>query len=56
MKGRSDIAKKILNKAIELNPKYSRPYSNLAGIFVGEGDLKKAEFFEKEFRNKPKRY
>ena len=31
-KGRSDTAKNILNKAIELNPKYLRPYSILAGL------------------------
>ncbi len=45
IKGKSDIAKKILNKVIELNPKYLKPYSNLAGILVREGNLKKAEFF-----------
>ena len=45
IKGKSDIAKKILNKVIELNPNYSKPYSNLAGIFVGEGNFEKAEFF-----------
>ena len=55
-KGRNDIAKNILNKAIELNPKYLRPYSILAGLLVGEGNFKKAEFFKKEFRNKSKRY
>lgn len=45
IKGKSDIAKKILKKVIELNPKYLKPYSNLAGIFVGEGNFEKAEFF-----------
>ena len=45
IKGKSDIAKKILNKVIELNPNYLKPYSNLAGIFVGEGNFEKAEFF-----------
>ena len=44
-KGRSNTAKNILNKAIELNPKYLRSYSIMAGILVGEGNLKKAEFF-----------
>ena len=47
-KGRSDLAKKILNKVIELNPNYFRPYSSLAGIHVGEGDFKKAEFYLKK--------
>ena len=41
-KGRSETAKNILNKAIELNPKYLRPYSILAGLWVGEGNFKKA--------------
>ena len=54
-KGKSDIAKNILNETIELNPKYLRPYSILAGLLVGEGNFKKADFF-KEFRNKSKRY
>ncbi len=45
IKGKSDIAKKILNKVIELNRNYLKPYSNLAGIFVGEGNFEKAEFF-----------
>ena len=45
IKGKRDIAKKILNKVIELNPKYLKPYSNIAGIFVGEGNFEKAEFF-----------
>ena len=45
IKGKSDIAKKILNKVIELNPNYLKPYSNLAGIFVGEGNFEKAESF-----------
>ncbi len=45
IKGRNDIAKKILHKAIELNANYLKPYSNLASIFVGEGNLHKAEFF-----------
>ena len=48
LKGRSDVAKNILNKVIELNPNYLRPYSILAGIMVGEGNLKKAEFFLKK--------
>ncbi len=45
VKGKIDIAKKILNKVIELNPNYLKPYTNIAGIFVGEGDFEKAEFF-----------
>ena len=45
IKGKSDFAKKVLNKVIELNPKYLRPYSSMAGIFVGEGNFEKAEFF-----------
>ena len=44
-KGKSNNAKKILNKAIELNPKYLRSYSILAGILVGEVILKKRQFF-----------
>ena len=31
-KGRSDIAKKILKKTIEINPNYLKPYSNLTII------------------------
>ena len=45
LKGRNDIAKKVLHRAIELNSKYLRPYANMASIFVAEGDFKKAEFF-----------
>ncbi len=45
IKGKSDVAKKILNKVIELNPKYLKPHTNIAGIFVGEGNFEKAEFF-----------
>ena len=44
-KGRNNLAKKILNKAIELNPKYLKAYSNIAGVYVGEGILEKAELY-----------
>ena len=43
-KGRSDTAKNILNKAIELNPKYLRTYSVLAGILVEKEILKRQIF------------
>ncbi len=45
IKGKSDNAKKVLNKVIELNPNYLKPYSNMARIFVGEGNFEKAESF-----------
>ena len=43
-KGNIDLAKKILNRAIELSPKYLKAYSSIAGIYVGEGNLKKRNY------------
>ena len=32
-----------MNKAIELNPNHLKSYSNLAGLYVREGNFKEAE-------------
>ena len=47
IKGIKDIAKQVLNKVIEINPNNIKPYSNLANIFVGEGNLKKQNFLRR---------
>ena len=51
-KGNRNAAKKYLEKSIKINPKYLKAYSNLASIYVGEGNLKSAELFLKKSHKK----
>ncbi len=41
--GRRDAAARKFQKAIELDPQFSKPYCNLGKYYAGNGDLEKAE-------------